>query len=281
MFGSHNHNFRNFFFFPNQAAKAVLHKQVLHTKHDAVVWSDPFQNNSLHQHFRKTSTFPHSFKCLLKFLMERKTNLVQSPNDGLFFWTGPFEICLGLEFKAHCYSDHSFGSVLGKKTTQKWLNIFQYYVKMFNSVILTRFSCLSRSLTSSPWMKLRSSASRLSSESLHSPSRLTKTVPPATRTWTWDWEIVTWLRISRSEVHGNGPFKSKNMLVMHPKCTAMIEHWDVSCSCSHQTPCVLVLLWCLFGRAKNFREAQSQITLLLACNLGAEYAMNISEIAKG
>ena len=109
MLGSHNHNFRNFFFFPNQAAKAVLHKQALHTRHDAVVWRDLFQNHSLHQHFRKTSTFPHIFKCWLKLLIERKTNLVQSPNYGLFFWTGSFEICLGPTLKAHCYSDHPFG----------------------------------------------------------------------------------------------------------------------------------------------------------------------------
>ena len=115
------------------------------------------------------------------------------------------------------------------KTTQKMkqyivstLLLFQIrYSKLsHNSPILTRFSCLSRSLTSSPWMKLRSSASRLSSESLHSPSRLTKTVPPTTRTWTSDVDAATWLRIgkcirSASEVHHSEAKSVSNASQMH------------------------------------------------------------------
>ncbi len=120
--GSHNHNFRNFFCFPNQVAKAVLHKQVLHTRQYAVVWSNLCQNNPLHQHFRKTSTFPHSFKW---WLVDWKINRVWSPNYGLFFLTGSFEICLGPHSKPIATLIIHLDRFLPKKRLQKPLNIFQ------------------------------------------------------------------------------------------------------------------------------------------------------------
>ena len=43
MLETHNHNFRNFFCFQNQAAKAVLHKQVLHIRHDGSFGADKIQ----------------------------------------------------------------------------------------------------------------------------------------------------------------------------------------------------------------------------------------------
>ena len=56
LLGIYNHNFQNFFCFPNQAAKAVFHKQVLHTRHDAAGATS--SKTILCQHFNKTSTSP-------------------------------------------------------------------------------------------------------------------------------------------------------------------------------------------------------------------------------